>query len=96
MRHCGGMASFPRQLARLMWATGFAVAIVATPALAAAPGHTNVVAACPPGEIPNPRGYGCVPALAPGGAVVGAPTVQELSACDGGDLYFCIDPYGRL
>jgi hypothetical protein len=52
---------------------------------------------CPAGEVSNPAGYGygCVPALAPGDAVMGAPTEQELSACHGGNLYFCVDPYRR-
>jgi hypothetical protein len=31
----------------------------------------------------------------PGGAVIGAPTDEELSACHGGNLYFCVDPYRR-
>ena len=87
-----------------MWATVLALVIAVAPAPAAVSGHTvavsghtnvvTAVAGCPPNEVPNPRGYGCVPALAPGGAVVGAPTEQELSACHGGNLYFCVDPYG--
>jgi hypothetical protein len=40
-------------------------------------------------------GFASMPALAPGGGVVGAPTEEELSACDGGNLYFFIDTYGR-
>jgi len=92
MRHCGGMAAdFPRGR-RLLWASGFALAI-AVPALTAVPGHVDVIAGCPVNEVPNPRGYGCVPVLARGGAVVGAPTEHELSVCHGGNLYFCIDPY---
>ena len=82
--------------ARLSSVTGVAaaaVAIAAAPTFSAPP--SAVVATCPFGEVPNPAGYGCVPALAPGGAVVGAPTEEELSACHGGDLYFCVDPYGR-
>lgn len=62
------------------------------PAIGAPPGAISV-AACPPGEVPNPAGYGCVPALAPGGAAVGAPSEEVLSACHGGNRYFCVDPY---
>jgi hypothetical protein len=83
------------QAARLSFVTGVAataVAIAAAPVFGAAP---STVAACAPGEVPNPAGYGCVPALAPGGAVVGAPSEEELSACHGGNLYFCVDPYRR-
>jgi hypothetical protein len=89
------MTMFPRHAGRLIGAAGFAVAIAAAPVIAPPAGHISAIAGCPPSEIPNPRGYGCVPALAPGGAIVGAPTEQELSACHGGNLYFCIDPYGR-
>jgi hypothetical protein len=90
------MATFARHAGRLVCAAGCAVAIDAAPVVAPLPGHISLIAGCPPKEIPNPRGYGCVPALAPGGAIVGAPTEHELSACHGGNLYFCIDPYGRL
>jgi hypothetical protein len=90
------MAQFPLRVKHLTWAAGLAVAFAAVPALTAVPGHVAAIAWCAPSEVPNPRGYGCVPALAPGGAVVGAPTEQELSVCHGGNLYFCIDPYGRL
>jgi hypothetical protein len=30
-----------------------------------------------------------------GGAVIGAPTGEELSACHGGNVYFSVDPYSR-
>ncbi len=89
------MANFPRHVWRVMWATGFAVAIAAGPTLSAVPGHVNAIAGCPQREVPNPRGYGCVPALAPGGAIVEAPTEHELSVCDGGNLYLCIDAYAH-
>jgi hypothetical protein len=80
--------------ARLSSVTGVvaaAFANAAAPAVSVLP--SAVVATCPPGEVPNPAGYGC--ALAPGGAVIGAPTEEELSACHGGNLYFCVDPYRR-
>jgi hypothetical protein len=101
MGHCGGMADGAHRVTRLVWATGCAVAFAALPAVVAgaglpvATGRVSVGAGCPPNELPNPAGYGCIPALAPGGAVVGAPTQQEISACHGGNLYFCIDPYGQ-
>lgn len=92
------MHALRHQAARLSLITGVAataVAIGAAPVFSAAPSAVTVVAMCPPGEVPNPAGYGCVPVLAPGGAVVGAPSEEELSACHGGNLYFCVDPYGR-
>jgi hypothetical protein len=69
-----------------------AIATAAAPVFMAPP--STVVAMCPPGEVPNPAGYGCVPALWPGGSVVSAPTEEELSACHG-NLYLCVDPDGR-
>ena len=81
--------------AHLISVTEVAAAAVAIAAATFSAPPSAVIAMCPLGEVPNPAGYGCVPALAPGGAVVGAPTEEELSACHGGDLYFCVDPYGR-
>ncbi|MBV9088605.1 MAG: hypothetical protein JO044_01665 [Mycobacteriaceae bacterium] len=89
------MARFARHAGRLIWAAGPVIVIAAVCVVGPLPGRSSVIAGCPPNEFPNPRGYGCVPALARGGAIVGAPTQQELSACHGGSLYFCIDPYGR-
>jgi hypothetical protein len=92
------MGDFRGPAARLVWVAGaaaVAVVIAGTAALSAAPNSVTVIAMCPPGEVPNPAGYGCVPALSPGGAFVGAPTEEQLSACHGGNLYFCVDPYGR-
>jgi hypothetical protein len=78
-------------MVRLGTAAGAVAAVIA--AIGGPPSVVDHIATCPPGEVANPAGYGCVPYLAPGGAVVGAPTEEVLSACHGGNLYFCVDPY---
>jgi hypothetical protein len=87
------MAVCLRHALRLVTATGVVAAVIAAPTLGGSRSVGEHIATCPPGEVANPAGYGCVPYLAPGGAVVGAPTEEELSACHGGSLYFCVDPY---
>jgi hypothetical protein len=82
------MNAFRSRGVRLVSAAALGVGILVAPAMAVPPGEIHE-AACPPGEVPNPAGYGCVPAM----PFVGAPTQQELTACHGGNLYFCVDPY---
>ncbi len=67
-----------------------AATFAAVPALGVSPATMNI-AICPNGMVPNPAGYGCVPYL-PGGNMVGAPSEEVLTRCDG-NYYICVWPY---
>ena len=75
---------------RLLSVAAVGVAIAAIPSLAASPSALNN-ATCPNGMVPNPAGYGCVPALI-GGNVVGAPSQEILTRCNG-NYWICVWPY---
>jgi hypothetical protein len=86
------MAALRRRAVRLISAAALLVPIAY--AFSAPPNVVNDTAMCPPGMVPNPAGYGCVPDLAPGGAFVGAPSQELLTVCHG-NIYICVWPYGR-
>jgi hypothetical protein len=65
--HCGHMFALHSPAVRLMSATALA-AIAAMPMLVAPTNVANHIAMCPRDMVPNPAGYGCVPALAGGNA----------------------------
>ena len=83
------MANLKNSAQRLALAGGFALAVVAAPALAAfAVPATAPLAACPAGQAPNPATGGCE-VQAPTGPQGGLPQVNGIP-CTGANTGQCI------